>query len=122
MIPFLICFKYAKLNLKFVDKRKLSLGVVSRCDKDQTGSKDENASQDGKINKVKKERQYPEEPSTCCMSGCANCVWIEYAEALTEYFKDGGDQALKEINEKVTDPNIKSFLLHELRMRNIKPK
>lgn len=60
----------------------------------------------------------PEEPTTCCMSGCANCVWLEYAEKLTEYYKDGGDLALKEINDNVTDSNIKAFLLHELRMRN----
>lgn len=62
----------------------------------------------------------PEEPTTCCMSGCANCVWLEYAEKLAEYYKDGGEQAVKEINEKITDPNIKAYLLHELRMKNKK--
>lgn len=51
------------------------------------------------------------------MSGCANCVWLEYAEKLTEYFKDGGERAIKEINEKVDDPSVKAFLLQELRMR-----
>nr|XP_008196621.1 PREDICTED: oxidoreductase-like domain-containing protein 1 isoform X2 [Tribolium castaneum] len=60
---------------------------------------------------------FPEEPTTCCMSGCANCVWLEYAEKLSQMYKDGGEEALKQINEKVTDPNMKAFLLHELRMR-----
>lgn len=60
----------------------------------------------------------PEEPTTCCMSGCANCVWLDYAEKLTEYYRDGGERAIKEINDNITDTNIKAFLLHELRMRN----
>lgn len=62
---------------------------------------------------------YPEEPTTCCMSGCPNCVWLEYAEKLSAYYKDGGERAVAEINEKVTDANIKSFLLHEIRMQNV---
>lgn len=71
-----------------------------------------------KINE-KEVSELPEAPTTCCMSGCANCVWLEYAEKVTQYFKDGGEKAINEINEKVDDPNIKAFILHELRMRNI---
>lgn len=62
--------------------------------------------------------EFPKEPTTCCMSGCANCVWLDYADKLSGYFKDGGERALKEINEKVHDPNIKTFLLFELRMKS----
>lgn len=61
--------------------------------------------------------ELPEAPTTCCMSGCANCVWLEYAEKVTQYFRDGGEKAIKEINEKVDDANIRAFILHELRMR-----
>lgn len=68
----------------------------------------------------KEKSEFPEAPTTCCMSGCANCVWVEYAEQLTKYFKDGGSQAIKEIEEKVTDPNIKAFILQELRSRTPK--
>lgn len=64
--------------------------------------------------------EVPEAPTTCCMTGCPNCVWLNYAEKLTEYFKDGGDKAWKEINTHVTDPNIKAYLTHELRTRNNK--
>lgn len=52
----------------------------------------------------------PEMPMTCCMSGCANCVWINYAVELTEYMKDGGEKAKKEIEEKVEDHSLKVFL------------
>lgn len=65
------------------------------------------------------EKKLPEEPTTCCMSGCANCVWLEYAEKMSEHFKDGGTTVIKEINEKVNDPNIRAFLLQELRMRKL---
>ncbi|XP_076275257.1 oxidoreductase-like domain-containing protein 1 [Rhynchophorus ferrugineus] len=60
----------------------------------------------------------PEEPTTCCMSGCANCVWLEYAEALSKYYHDGGEKAIQEINERINDPNIKAYILHEIRMRS----
>lgn len=60
----------------------------------------------------------PEPPTTCCMSGCANCVWIEYAEKLTAYFKDGGDKARKHILDSVTDSNMRAFLMMELRTMN----
>lgn len=69
----------------------------------------------------KKIIDFPEEPTTCCMSGCPNCVWLDYAEKLSAYFHDGGERAIKEISEKVQDSNVRAFLLHELRMRN-KPK
>lgn len=77
-----------------------------------------NATKNNSVSRPKKETFSIEEPTTCCMSGCANCVWLDYADKLSEYFKDGGEKALKEINEKVSDPNIKTFLLHELRMRS----
>ncbi|KAJ9586550.1 hypothetical protein L9F63_028406, partial [Diploptera punctata] len=57
----------------------------------------------------------PEEPTTCCMSGCANCVWIEYAEQVTKLFEDGGEKAKELILEKVKDPNTRAFLMMELK-------
>ncbi|CAH0563979.1 unnamed protein product [Brassicogethes aeneus] len=61
--------------------------------------------------------ELPEEPTTCCMSGCANCVWLDYAEKLSNYYRDGGEKAIRDIHEKVTDDNIRAFILLELRMR-----
>ncbi|KAF6214386.1 hypothetical protein GE061_009126 [Apolygus lucorum] len=60
-------------------------------------------------------RQLPEEPTNCCMSGCANCVWIKYAEDLIKQFDGGSDLARKMILEKVEDPNMRAFLEMELR-------
>ena len=59
----------------------------------------------------------PQAPSTCCMTGCPNCVWLAYAEELTEYFQDGGEKAAREIEDNVTDSNVKAYLMHELRMK-----
>lgn len=59
------------------------------------------------------------EPTNCCMSGCPNCVWIEYAEKLSSFLKDNPADIQKMIMEKVQDPNMKAFLSMELRVRKI---
>lgn len=55
----------------------------------------------------------PDEPDNCCMSGCANCVWIVYAQELTNLYKDGGT-AKKLVLEKIKDPSMQVFLKMEL--------
>lgn len=56
----------------------------------------------------------PDPPTTCCMSGCANCVWIEYAKELAVLYKDGG-QAAEKVMKAIEDPSLKIFLSLELR-------
>lgn len=60
-----------------------------------------------------------EEPTTCCMSGCANCVWIEYAEKLSALVKGSQSDVQKMIMDKVQDPNMRAFLSMELRIRKL---
>lgn len=55
----------------------------------------------------------PEPPVDCCMSGCANCVWIKYADELKDYYCDGKERALQEI-ELMENESLKAFLKLEL--------
>lgn len=56
----------------------------------------------------------PDPPTTCCMSGCANCVWIDYAKELAVIYKDGGEAAEK-VMKTIEDPSLKIFLSLELK-------
>lgn len=57
----------------------------------------------------------PEPPIDCCMSGCANCVWIQYAEELKRYYSlnEGSERAKKAI-EEIDNPGLQMFLKLEL--------
>lgn len=63
----------------------------------------------------------PPEPNNCCMSGCANCVWIAYAQEVSKLLGDGGEAAKERIMKKVQDPNLRAFLLLELSSLTKKP-
>lgn len=56
------------------------------------------------------------------MSGCANCVWIQYAEEVTSQLRGGSDAVREIIMKEVQDTNMRSFLEMELRMLKLKEK
>ena len=58
--------------------------------------------------------QIPEPPTNCCMSGCANCVWITYAQELAQLYKDSG-RAAESVMNAIDDPSLKMFLNLELK-------
>lgn len=58
--------------------------------------------------------EIPPPPTDCCMSGCANCVWVTYAEELAQIYKDGG-KASERVLEAIEDPSLKIFLSLELK-------
>ncbi|EDW83683.1 uncharacterized protein Dwil_GK13547 [Drosophila willistoni] len=62
--------------------------------------------------------EIPPEPTNCCMSGCANCVWLDYAQTLSKLLNDNDECAREIILKKITDPNLKMFL--SLELRNLK--
>ena len=58
--------------------------------------------------------ELPPEPTDCCMSGCEKCVWIVYADTLTQMYEDGGEKAKEIILTRIQDPTMKVFLKMEL--------
>jgi len=54
------------------------------------------------------------------MSGCPNCVWVEYAETLAKLLGDNDERAREIVLSKITDPNLKMFLSVELRNLKLK--
>ena len=55
----------------------------------------------------------PDVPVFCCGSGCANCVFIQYATEMAECFNDNGTSALKVV-DALDDENLKAFLRVEI--------
>lgn len=56
------------------------------------------------------------------MSGCANCVWIQYAEEFSSKLRNGSDVARDIIMREVQDTNMRSFLEMELRIIKMRDK
>ena len=61
----------------------------------------------------------PPSPGLCCMTGCANCVWIQHAEKLVKFYKKSGnakEKILEVIEKEVDDESLKAYLKFEINM------
>ncbi|GAA57610.1 hypothetical protein CSKR_203915 [Clonorchis sinensis] len=74
----------------------------------------------------------PPEEVYCCGTGCANCVWLDYADRYFAYFLECGtdmrnatkkaelDTVVTNIREhisKISDVSMRSYLMMELETR-----
>lgn len=64
----------------------------------------------------------PEPPAAelCCMSGCASCVWMVYADELMQFYR-GGDKdkatIIGEVSKLIDDPSMREYIIMELKTR-----
>ncbi|XP_062508353.1 oxidoreductase-like domain-containing protein 1 isoform X2 [Corticium candelabrum] len=59
-----------------------------------------------------------EPPVPCCMSGCANCVWIQHAENLIKTQRDG-EKTVRQSIDNIQDENLKAFVKLELKLKRL---
>ena len=53
----------------------------------------------------------------CCMSGCANCVWIQHAEKLIKHYQNSEESRQKIFNmidKDIQDESLKAYLKFEI--------
>ena len=58
----------------------------------------------------------------CCMEGCINCVWLEYADSLINDCKEkltpiDIQSLLEKIERDVDNPNVRSYLKFEIQSK-----
>ncbi|CAG4979336.1 unnamed protein product [Colias eurytheme] len=85
-----------------------------------TNTTDTDDEKEKEIERIKSNASLDEPPSACCQSGCANCVFIVWAEALTQKMENAGPEIAEKILKMVDDPSMRAYLELELRMRGLK--
>jgi len=97
--------------------KQIKIYVNRGSHNDQNGNETSHKyNQQNKVIADSSEHEIPSPPTNCCMSGCANCVWIEYAEKLASQLGSGTAVARQIIVKQVDDANMRAFLEMELRM------
>ncbi|CAF0784902.1 unnamed protein product [Rotaria sordida] len=57
-------------------------------------------------------------PTTCCMSNCANCVWIAFAEEVAQRYPDGPIEVIDDVLKRyIDDKSFREFLEFEIQAR-----
>ena len=111
------CPTATSVNVPSVHKRGNIL-TVSRCFGSSGPESVEGGNERALAESVSAENaedtEIPDPPTNCCMSGCANCVWIDYAHELASIYRDGG-RAAERVMTAIEDPSLKIFLNLELK-------
>lgn len=71
------------------------------------------------LERLAKDASIDEPPTSCCQSGCSNCVFIVWAEALVNKMNNSGPEVCEKILKMVEDPSMKAYLEMELRIRGL---
>jgi len=116
--------KFSFSSVKFSNSQKRCTTEDGGMSPTQAGCLNQKSStQDGSPNKeTSTQNSPPPLPNTCCMSGCANCVWLDYAEEMVRFYKHRGEQMdfaslLREVDKNIDDPMIKAFISMELKSK-----
>ncbi|GBP78891.1 Oxidoreductase-like domain-containing protein 1 [Eumeta japonica] len=72
--------------------------------------------------RIAKEASIDCPPTMCCQSGCSNCVFIVWAEALTKKMEKAGPEIAEKVLQQVDDPSMRAYLELELRVRAKRPR
>ncbi|XP_073944989.1 uncharacterized protein isoform X2 [Choristoneura fumiferana] len=85
-----------------------------------TTQSDAEAEKEKELARIAKYASIDEPPTACCQSGCANCVFIVWAETVSKKLDNAGPEIVEKILERVEDPSMKAYLELELRIRGLK--
>ncbi|XP_063618408.1 oxidoreductase-like domain-containing protein 1 [Cydia splendana] len=72
------------------------------------------------LERIANDASIDEPPTSCCQSGCANCVFIVWAETLSKKMNNAGPEIAEKIMKSVQDPSLRAYLEMELRLRGVK--
>ena len=58
----------------------------------------------------------------CCMEGCVNCVWLEYADSLIKEYNGETslidiERLLEEIDKDIENPSVRSYIKFEIKSK-----
>ncbi|RVE45941.1 hypothetical protein evm_009414 [Chilo suppressalis] len=87
---------------------------VKRCTSQSAATEEEKQKE---LERIAKEASIDDPPTACCRTGCANCVFIVWAEALAKQMQDAGPEITDRVLKMVDDPSMKAYLEMELRLR-----
>lgn len=109
-------FKIRNLRISAIVKHP-NLQLRACSDSTQVSADDE---KERELERIAKDASIDSPPTACCQSGCSNCVFIVWAEALSAKMQDMGPEISEKILKMVEDPSMKAYLEMELRIRGLK--